>query len=263
METKNLLSIGEVSKLLDVHIKSLRYYDDIGVLKPYYVNPNNHYRYYSYQQLSVLEAIKACIELDIPLKEFAKFTNSDGSKVNFSKILDYGRKKAIEKINLINDSLLNVEIIQREIEYGMQLPTNGQPIIRDVPKSYYFIKPFNGYVTSDNYYEKFLDLIQEANTWGYKTGFDMGKLFLYHGKSIEKFDFIQVIEPVHSKFILSVPSGERIEKCIIESKIERAEYEFPDLFLDDKEKIILESELISSTYNMEKPSLKLSCIQKQ
>mgnify|MGYP004571771149 CR=1 FL=1 len=35
----NLLSIGEFSKIANVHIKSLRYYDKLGVLKPIYVDP--------------------------------------------------------------------------------------------------------------------------------------------------------------------------------------------------------------------------------
>lgn len=44
----NLLSIGEFSKIANVHIKSLRYYDKLGVLKPIYVDPKTNYRYYSY-----------------------------------------------------------------------------------------------------------------------------------------------------------------------------------------------------------------------
>lgn len=44
MRTKKYLSIGEMAKLSGVHIKSLRYYDRIGVLKPAYVDPKtNHF----------------------------------------------------------------------------------------------------------------------------------------------------------------------------------------------------------------------------
>lgn len=263
MDKKNLLSIGKVSKLYDIHIKSLRYYDEIGVLKPHYVDPDNHYRYYSYQQLNVLEAIQACIELDIPLKKFSEFTDDEGTAVNFSKILDYGKKIAFEKINLINNSLSNIEMIQKEIEHGMQLPANGQVVVQEAPTCYYFIKPINEAVTPDNYYEKFTELIQEANSWGYKTGFDMGKLFVYKGQAVKKFNFVQVIEPANSKFILSIPAGERVEKQVAESRIESASEEFPELFLDDQEKIVLESELITSTYTMEQPPFKLSCTKNE
>lgn len=262
MDKKNLLSIGKVSKLYDVHIKSLRYYDEIGVLKPHYVDPDNHYRYYSYQQLNILEAIQACIELEIPLKKFAEFTTDEGNTVNFLEILNYGKKIAFEKINSINNSLLNIESIQKVIEHNMQLPVSGHPIIQNFTTCYYFIKPINEIVTSNNYYEEFTELIQEANSWGYKTGYDMGKLFIYQEKSVKKFNFVQVFEPVNSKFILSIPAGERIEKQVPESRIEFASEEFPELFLDEQEKIVLESELITSTFNTEQPPFKLSCIQK-
>ena len=36
---KEYLTIGEVSKMKGVGIKSLRYYDRLGILKPAYINP--------------------------------------------------------------------------------------------------------------------------------------------------------------------------------------------------------------------------------
>ena len=43
---KGYLSIGAVSKRKGVSIKSLRYYDRIGVLRPAYINKDTNYRYY-------------------------------------------------------------------------------------------------------------------------------------------------------------------------------------------------------------------------
>ena len=34
------LSIGQVAQIKGVHVKSLRYYDKIGILKPAYTDPN-------------------------------------------------------------------------------------------------------------------------------------------------------------------------------------------------------------------------------
>ena len=44
-----LLRIGEFSKLSGVPIRTLRYYDEIDLFKPIYVNEKG-YRYYSYHQ---------------------------------------------------------------------------------------------------------------------------------------------------------------------------------------------------------------------
>lgn len=68
MKKDNLLSIGALSKQTGVHIKSLRYYDSLGILRPAYVDPSSGYRYYSLQQIPVVDAIQLCVDLDIPLK---------------------------------------------------------------------------------------------------------------------------------------------------------------------------------------------------
>lgn len=46
-----MLSIGEFSKICEVSTKTLRYYDEIGLIKPDQTNPENGYRYYSITQL--------------------------------------------------------------------------------------------------------------------------------------------------------------------------------------------------------------------
>ena len=57
MVNKRYFSIGEVSKLKDVTIKALRYYHDIGLLTPAYINPENGYRYYTINQFFYLDII--------------------------------------------------------------------------------------------------------------------------------------------------------------------------------------------------------------
>ena len=47
MDIKNLFTIGEMGGLFRTNIRTLRYYDDIGLLKPEVVDPKTGYRYYS------------------------------------------------------------------------------------------------------------------------------------------------------------------------------------------------------------------------
>ena len=70
---KGLLSIGKVSKLKNVSIKSLRYYDEIGILKPAFINTETGYRYYLANQLFIIDAISLCLELGIPLKDLDSY----------------------------------------------------------------------------------------------------------------------------------------------------------------------------------------------
>ncbi|WP_324911114.1 MerR family DNA-binding transcriptional regulator [Paenibacillus sp. lzh-N1] len=80
MENKKYFSIGEVSRLKNVTIKALRYYHNIGLLIPAYINPDNGYRYYTINQFIYLDIIKISKQSNVSVKEikalFAKaYTN--------------------------------------------------------------------------------------------------------------------------------------------------------------------------------------------
>lgn len=45
---------GEFSKICEVSTKTLRYYDEIGLLVPTEANPESGYRYYSIEQLKTM-----------------------------------------------------------------------------------------------------------------------------------------------------------------------------------------------------------------
>lgn len=52
-----MLRIGEFSKLAKVTIKTLRYYNKIGILKPILIDSESSYRYYSEEQLQTVKEI--------------------------------------------------------------------------------------------------------------------------------------------------------------------------------------------------------------
>ncbi|WP_334071419.1 MerR family transcriptional regulator [Paenibacillus sp. A14] len=53
-----MLSIGEFSKICRVSTKTLRYYDEIGLIHPDQIHPENGYRYYSMTQLEKMLLIQ-------------------------------------------------------------------------------------------------------------------------------------------------------------------------------------------------------------
>lgn len=46
--------IGMFSKINKVTVKTLRYYDEVGLLIPAYVDEENGYRYYTSEQLPII-----------------------------------------------------------------------------------------------------------------------------------------------------------------------------------------------------------------
>lgn len=101
------MSIGKVSKLKNVSIKSLRYYDQIGILKPAFVNTETNYRYYTNEQLYLLDAITVCIKLGIPLKDLNNYV--ENSSINLQKLLYDGKILAEQKIMDIHNCLATLQ----------------------------------------------------------------------------------------------------------------------------------------------------------
>lgn len=107
------MSIGKVSKLKNVSIKSLRYYDKIGILKPAYINEETNYRYYTSEQLYLLDAITLCIKLGIPLKDLNQYVEHDS--INLQKLLYDGKILAEEKILEIHKCLETLQDTLQEL----------------------------------------------------------------------------------------------------------------------------------------------------
>ena len=95
---KEFFTIGEISKLFNINSKTLRYYDEIDLFKPSYVDEHNKYRYYSIDQFECLETIQYLKELGLSLSKIKYHLNT----LNLSSIVDsleYQNKIIEEKIN--------------------------------------------------------------------------------------------------------------------------------------------------------------------
>jgi DNA-binding transcriptional MerR regulator len=66
-----VLKIGEFSTLAQISIKTLRHYDELGLLKPLHVDAQTGYRFYSASQLPRLHRILALRDLGFPLDGIA------------------------------------------------------------------------------------------------------------------------------------------------------------------------------------------------
>ena len=73
-------SIGEVAKLTNISIQTLRYYDQIDLFKPSHVDAKSNYRYYKDSQLYYLDMIKSLKFIGTSLEEIKaaqQFTPSE------------------------------------------------------------------------------------------------------------------------------------------------------------------------------------------
>lgn len=70
---EQLFTIGQLSKLFNTKISTLRYYDEVGLLKPAKVDPKTHYRYYTTVQFERLNVITYLRTLDLSLDSIKDF----------------------------------------------------------------------------------------------------------------------------------------------------------------------------------------------
>ena len=67
-----MIKIGDFSRICQLSVKTLRYYDEVGLLKPVEVDRFTGYRYYSADQLPRLNRILALKDLGLSLIRFTK-----------------------------------------------------------------------------------------------------------------------------------------------------------------------------------------------
>ncbi|PGS48832.1 helix-turn-helix domain-containing protein [Bacillus sp. AFS041924] len=111
---EKLYTIGEVSKLVNISIKALRYYDRINLFKPAYVDPDTNYRYYKDSQIHLLDLIKSLKYIGTPLEEMKEVQGL--KRDEFFSFLTEQEKIVREKI----DSLMEIEKIIANAKKGLQ-----------------------------------------------------------------------------------------------------------------------------------------------
>ena len=113
------LKIREFAKLTGVSVRTLHFYDEIGLLKPSSVDEQNGYRFYDEQTLMRMQEILFYRELNFSLKEIRMILSSpDYDKQNAlkeQKHLLTLKKERLERIISALDSAMKGEIVNMNV----------------------------------------------------------------------------------------------------------------------------------------------------
>ena len=116
-----MFKIGEFSKLVQVPIATLRYYDQVGLLKPIEVDRFTGYRYYSAAQLPRLHRILALKGLGFSLEQIAELLDENLSPEQMRGMLRLRHVQISQQIADMQDQLIEVESRIDQIEREPQL----------------------------------------------------------------------------------------------------------------------------------------------
>jgi DNA-binding transcriptional MerR regulator len=77
----DLLPIGRFARATRLSVKALRHDDELGLLRPAFVDPSSGYRYYRPAQANQAEAIRILRSVEMPLEEIAALLAESGDPV--------------------------------------------------------------------------------------------------------------------------------------------------------------------------------------
>ena len=126
-----MFSIGEFARLGTVSIRTLRHYDEIGLLPPAKVDPATGYRSYSAEQLRLLNRIVALKELGLSLAQARQLT--DGITLGeLQGMLMLRRAQLEQELEEHRNQLLGVEARLRYIAREGAMPADDI-VVKKIP----------------------------------------------------------------------------------------------------------------------------------
>jgi DNA-binding transcriptional MerR regulator len=133
-ERSLLFRIGEFSKMSKTTIKTLRYYDETGLLKPEQTDKFTNYRFYTTVQLVKLHQIQAFRQIGLSIDEVKMILAGQDAK----KALKKRKAELLDELACGQEQLSRIEFILsgKEEEYFM----NYQAIIKELPECIVYSK---------------------------------------------------------------------------------------------------------------------------
>lgn len=113
-------SIGEMSKLQNISVQTLRYYDKVGLLKPSYINQKSGYRYYSVKHLVKLDLIKQCKAMGLSLDEIKELIENYTSFDSILNIISKQKEMIDTRIKELNTVKNNIVFLEENIRNSLK-----------------------------------------------------------------------------------------------------------------------------------------------
>ena len=110
-----MFKIGEFSKLTQVSIRMLRYYDETGLLKPAEIDKFTNYRLYSNEQISLLNKIIFLRDLGFNVSEIAIALNEWNDEI-VANLLNNKQIEIEKAIEVEQNRILKIELAKRDIQ---------------------------------------------------------------------------------------------------------------------------------------------------
>lgn len=131
-----MYQIGLFSKICRVTIKTLHYYNEIGLLVPAYINPENGYRFYTSDQLMKFHQIASLRQLGFTITEIVTLTQDENSW----HIIEQRRLEIQKQIRDMDDMLSRINhYLQHKKKERIML---YQAVLKEIPECIVYSRRF-------------------------------------------------------------------------------------------------------------------------
>jgi effector-binding domain-containing protein len=198
-----MFKIGEFSRFSQVTTKTLRYYDEIGLLKPAKVDRFTGYRYYSASQLSRLNRILALKDLGLALDQITQLLDQDLSPDQIRGMLRLKQNEIQQQVDAEQARLARVEWRLRQMEQEETMPTQ-EVVLKSVPAQ--SVASVREHVSTEGISQLFGEIFGYLGQRGISPiGPPVG---IYHDEEFREQDLdVEVAVPVAG----SVPKSDRVK----------------------------------------------------
>jgi DNA-binding transcriptional MerR regulator len=111
-----MFKIGEFSRFTRVSVKTLRHYDEVGLLRPRLVDRFTSYRYYSADQVPRLNQILALRELGFSLEQIGRLLEADLSPDQLRGMFQGKRAEIVTHLRAQEEQLERVDAYLAQLE---------------------------------------------------------------------------------------------------------------------------------------------------
>jgi DNA-binding transcriptional MerR regulator len=198
-----MLRIGEFSRIGRVSIKALRHYDEVGLLRPSRVDNQTGYRYYSIEQLPLLNRILAYRNLGFSLEQSRVLLRQDISIDAMHNLLKVRRAELVAAIEQQSQQLIEVDARIMEIEREGS-PASCEVLLRNLgPRPVISLRrTISSYDAVDGLLAEILNNVRDAcAVEGYGA---VWHRCLHAGSTIECEAFVVIKEPPPTRSLAAV-----------------------------------------------------------
>lgn len=210
---KKLYTIGKTAKLMGIQAQLLRHYCDIGLITPEYIDPDNGYRYFSFEQFPFIDRTRFLLGCGLGLKAIKRVLQDDDIPF-LIELLNQEREEKKKELQRTQDCIHTIEWYINYFAYNNTHDSDAPFEIKSFDKRYLFaVRCPENYQPTDLY-----NLLNQVKNQEQYRNLKLTRQFtviidydaLLTKKLKRYYVGIFTMEPpkIRSEHILEIPAGE-------------------------------------------------------